>query len=140
MLSTSPTAAKTGLPAEEWAIHDYEGFENITLSENEGLEEVCALAEAIDEHGEAFAAFWNYQASGVSIEDAVNSFQEAYQGTFVTLEEWAEDYAEDTGLLDSMPESLRYYFDFERFARDCSINGDIVEMSVSDGVAVFNQW
>lgn len=31
---------------------------------------------------------------------------------------YAENYIEDIGLLDEMPENLRYYFDREAFARD----------------------
>lgn len=34
---------------------------------------------------------------------------------------------EDCGLLDEMPENLRYYFDVQRFARDLELNGDISE-------------
>jgi antirestriction protein len=36
MLASSPTAKQEGLPAEEWAIHDYEGFGELRLSEYEG--------------------------------------------------------------------------------------------------------
>ncbi len=46
MLAASP------LPdADEWAIHDYEGFEGASLSEYASFETVCALAEFISEHG-----------------------------------------------------------------------------------------
>jgi antirestriction protein len=43
--------------AEEWAIHDYEGFKGLRLGEWESFEKVAELAEAIDEHGEAFALY-----------------------------------------------------------------------------------
>lgn len=56
MLAESPEAAtpfskKWGLKAEEWAIHDYEGFSPIRLSEWEQFETVAALGSLIDEHG-----------------------------------------------------------------------------------------
>lgn len=35
---------------------------------------------------------------------------------------YAENYIEDCGLLDSVPENLRWYFDYEKFARDIFIN------------------
>src|SRR5687767_8165427 len=43
--------------AEEWAIHDYEGFEGLKLSEWESFEKVSEVAQAIEEHGPAFAAY-----------------------------------------------------------------------------------
>ena len=38
--------------AEEWSIHDHEGFEGIRLSEWEGFAQVHELAQFIDTHGE----------------------------------------------------------------------------------------
>lgn len=43
---------------------------------------------------------------------------------------YAEQYIEDTGLLDEMPENLRYYFDTEAFARDMLLSGDINEVEI----------
>lgn len=141
LLAGSPAAAKEGRRAEEWAIHDHEGFEGITISEFEEIGLVCALAEAVNDEGEPFAVFWeNTVPSGADFDNALEQFQDSYQGTYRSLEDWAEEYAESTGMLDSIPENLRYYFDFERFARDCEINGDISSHDVSDGVAVFNRY
>lgn len=47
-----------------------------------------------------------------------------------TATEYAESYIEDTGLLNEIPENLRYYFDTQAFARDMLINGDISEIVV----------
>jgi len=38
--------------AEEWAIHDYEGFAGATLNEYSGIEKVVALAAFIAERGD----------------------------------------------------------------------------------------
>lgn len=38
----------------------------------------------------------------------------------------AEQYAEETGLLNSIPENLQSYFDFEAFGRDMSYEGTFV--------------
>ncbi|PHZ84310.1 antirestriction protein ArdA [Paremcibacter congregatus] len=43
---------------------------------------------------------------------------------------YVEDYIEDCGLLDDMPENLRYYFDTEAFARDMLLGGDITEVDI----------
>jgi len=46
MLADSPEP-----DAEEWAIHDYEGFEGANLFEYASFETVCELADFIEEHG-----------------------------------------------------------------------------------------
>jgi len=46
--------------------------------------------------------------------------------------EYAENYLEDTGLLEQVPESLQAYFDSEGFARDMVLNGDITELRVEN--------
>jgi len=47
MLAASPIEE-----AEEWAIHDYEGFEGASVSEWASFESVAAMAEFIAEHEE----------------------------------------------------------------------------------------
>ncbi len=47
MLKDSPEA-----DAEEWAIHDYEGFGGYPLSEYQGLDSAHEIACFINEHGE----------------------------------------------------------------------------------------
>ncbi len=51
-----------------------------------------------------------------------------YQGT---AQEYAQEYIEDSGLLDSMPENLQYYFDVEAYARDMVLSGDITEVEIN---------
>ena len=87
----------------------------------------------------AFTAFMEYEdRSGQNAESLVEAFEDSYLGTFDSLEDWAEDYLENTGGLESMPENLRRYFDFEAFARDCRLNGDIYEVTTPEGLAVFH--
>lgn len=131
MLGDSP-AKRRGLGvAEEWAIHDYEGFEGIRISEYESFDTVVDLAKAIDSFGSAEA-----QAFGLWLEnivgdityfsdpdDAVNRFQEAYIGE-KSLEDYAYEYAEDVlGLTGAALD----YFDCEKFGRDLELGGDITE-------------
>ncbi|MEJ7743092.1 MAG: antirestriction protein ArdA [Nocardioidaceae bacterium] len=59
MLARSPVSED----AEEIAIHDHEGFVGYPLGEYERLDFVVRLAKGIAEHGQAFAAYadWNRQ-------------------------------------------------------------------------------
>lgn len=125
--------------AEEWAIHDYEGFHGLRLSEYEAFPTIAALAEQIEEHGPAFAAWIdNGNAEGLEPDEWAEGFQEAFAGEFETLEEWAESFLDDTGFFDGMPEHVRPYFNVEAWARDAKLGGDIWTAPASPyGVHVF---
>lgn len=56
-----------------------------------------------------------------------DKFNERYRGEFDSWEAMAEEFAEETGMLDEIPENLRYYFDFERYANDMRLGGDMCE-------------
>ena len=51
-------------------------------------------------------------------EEWIDEFQEAFAGYYDSEREFAEDLADQTGMLLELPENLRYYFDFDLFARD----------------------
>jgi antirestriction protein len=64
--------------------------------------------------------------------------QEAFTGKFDSEEDWAANYWEETGLLESIPESLRNYIDYEQYARDCRLGGDITFVRKDGEVWAFN--
>ncbi|MCK4919339.1 MAG: antirestriction protein ArdA [Candidatus Pacebacteria bacterium] len=98
--------------SEEWAIHDYEGFEGLSISEYESIEDVAKYAQLIEENGEAFAAY----ANNVGIDYATKEgFEESYQGEWDSEEAFAENLADVTM---EIPERLSFYFDYEKFARE----------------------
>lgn len=50
-------AASPEWKAEEWVIHDYEGFGRLRLDEAESLVRISAIAAGIVAHGEAFSVW-----------------------------------------------------------------------------------
>ena len=131
----------TGTPqqvpsAEEWAIHDHEGEALDGLCEYTGLADVARRVE-VEELAEAelgadgpeiVRAYWDYVGSVPgNATEAVEEVRDVYAGSFATWTEWAEDFCHSTGLLDGIPENLRYYFDFEAYGRDARLNGDLFE-------------
>jgi len=124
------------LPHEETAIHDFEGFEGIRLGESESLADVAKLAELLEEHGAAFGAWYDNETRDLA-DDLGEEFQEQFRGEWRSLEEYAEDWLEQTGGLADVPESLRYYFDFAAFGRDLETNGDVWTVDGGAGVYVF---
>jgi antirestriction protein len=138
MLASSPTPG-----AEEWAIHDYEGFGPARLDEYESLETVTALGRGIAEHGPAFAHWAALVGTGES--DEPEHFEDAYLGHFDSLEAYAEELFDDLGYTqlidDVIPEHLQAYvrLDVEAFARDLELSGDVTSSEGDGGVYVFDQ-
>ncbi|AEV52139.1 antirestriction protein [Rhodococcus phage RGL3] len=127
MLAKSPTAKEDGLPAEEWAIHDHEGFGGYEVSEYAWFDMLFALHEAFNDHGNGFAAYLKGVTSeNPSTPEDVESLVESFQDEFVgemTLAEYAEEYVEDCLFTPETSDSLRNYFDYEAFARDMGYDG-----------------
>ena len=118
--------------AEEWAIHDYEGFEGAHLSEYASFETVCELAEFIGDYGELGARI--YQHFGNDLEQARTAFED-YAGVYRSAADFAE---ECSGLAAEVPESLSYYIDWQALARDMALNGEIMLIKTGfDEVHVF---
>lgn len=142
MLAASPTTRRYGDVAEEWAIHDYEGFSPfVQLGEYQPLERVAALARGIVAHGEAFAAWWANEHPDDDELEA--SFEEHYLGDYGSIEEYGEQVLEDMGVdvedLPGVPEGLRPYvrIDVEAWTRDMQYGGEITTVEGGRGVYVF---
>lgn len=136
MLSSAPTPG-----AEEWAIHDYEGFGPLRLGEYESIETISLIGRGIAEHGEAFA-HWAATV-GTNDRDVLNRFEDAYLGVYETVEAYAEEILSDLGYIDAVeqavPEGMQPYvkFDIEGFGRDLELSGDISTSEGSEGVYIF---
>lgn len=83
---------------EEFFLADNEGFGGY-IGEYTPLDRVAALAEAIEERGEAFLAFLAVtdQVEGEDVADLVERFQERFCGEFDSLKDYAYDYVENCG-------------------------------------------
>ncbi len=78
-------------------------------------------------------------AAWVSGNGMPSDFEEFYQGHYGSEESFAEEYADDIGLLDSCSEVVRMHFNYESYARDLFIEGFYSERSNSMGVFVFRK-
>lgn len=52
---------------------------------------------------------------------------DAYRGQYGSWKDFAESLLEETGEIESIPDSLRYYFDYEKYANDIRLSGDVSE-------------
>ena len=98
--------------AEEWAIHDYENFGPVKLSEHESIEKVAELGQAMAEHGLAAAAYFDENKN-------LENFEDSLIGIFTSEIDFAHYWLEQSGHLKFLEESgLSYFFDFAAYARD----------------------
>jgi antirestriction protein len=133
MLSTSPWAARSGEPAEEWSIFDSDNFGPCRIDENENLSRVSAVANGIAAHGAAFAAWANI----VDDDDGLATFQEHYLGHYDDVHDYVVLSVEESGyddLLDEViPADLRPYVDIDTLAmaRDLELSGEIARVAAT---------
>lgn len=64
------------------------------------------------------------------------TFDDAYAGEWDSFTEYAEELAEDTGMLAEVPEWARPYFDMDKFAHDLTFD-HATEAAPDGGVFVF---
>lgn len=102
---------------EEWDVHDTAGLGNHYYSDDIDMI-IKALKEDISI--DAFISYLDRFGSG-----SIDDFNDKYLGEWGSIKEYAEDYIESTGLLESIPETLRYYFDYGAYARDLEYSGDV---------------
>jgi antirestriction protein len=130
MLSRSPVAR-----AEEYAIHDYEGFEGVAIEEYAGIENVARIAAFVAEHGALGAGLLNEFVG--DIDQAETAMRDCYHGQFTSLADYMEELTADTF---TIPDALRYYIDWQAMARDAELGGDLFTVETAhDEVHVFSR-
>ena len=133
VLASSPVPG-----AEEWAVHDYDGFPD--MGEYPGLDAIAATAELYElaaEHGieaddfRAIAANWHGRR-----DDIVRALDN-FAGIFDRLRDFADELADDTLAARGIKtgDFAQRHFDYESHAHEIEIEYDVV--SCPSGVAVF---
>lgn len=132
--ATRDMLANSPIPdAEEWAIHDYEGFANVRINEYASFEHVAELAAFIGEHGALGAELLDHFCGDLN--EARGALEDRHLGQYASLADYVQDLTEET---TEIPHSLRYYIDWQAMARDCELNGDLIAIQTAhDAVHVF---
>lgn len=126
---------------DEYFITDYENDYGYKVEEYENLEELNDMADRLEnldeDEKEVISAFIEY---GNDLEEALEKLENGdyiVWGGCTDMTDVAMAYAEETGLLDSIPESLQYYFDYEAFGRDMDLEGKFVFTDSGNCVQLF---
>ena len=128
MLNASPVAG-----AEEFAIHDHDGFGGVTIGEYEDIGRVVEIASFLRERGQLGALVLDHLSG--NIDEASEALDDGYRGAFECLADYFQELTEETVMI---PEPLRLYIDYEAMARDAELSGDVFTLSTAhDKVHVF---
>lgn len=131
---------ENGIYYEEYFITDYEtDMDGLKVSEYSNIDDLNELAETLDDLDEDEKEIVNaIMGEGYSLEDAIDKKDDVMiYYNCSNMEQVAEDYAEQVGLLNDIPESLRYYFDFEAYGRDMSFEGHFVFTDNGNCIQIF---
>lgn len=127
MLAASPIVG-----AEEYAIHDYEGFDGYRLSEYESIQSAHDIAEFIEEFplfGAALLAHYG------DLDEARTTAEENYRGCYASVAYFAQELIEET---TEIPSNLVNYIDYETIARDMVLSGEVFTIETgSEEVHIF---
>lgn len=124
--------------AEEYAIHDHEGFGGYKVGEYEGIDTLAELGAAIEEHGDIIAKYAEHVGGDVSI--AISNFPDAYRGEFQSLAEYAGSIVDDcyNDVISKLPDFIRHHLDYEGMGNDMKLSGDIFTIEDCGSIHVFD--
>lgn len=105
----------------ELMFQDWEEIPDEMIGESFVSDDLWDWLELDDSDRELLAVYRDNVDSSGTIEQA----QEAYAGTFNDEADWAENWWEDSGMLSEVPDSARGYINYEAYARDCRLGGDM---------------
>ncbi len=113
MLKNSPVE-----DAEEYAIHDTDGFEGCPISEYQNIQSVQQIALFIEQNEPVAALLLNHFCG--DLEDSIKALKDYYHGSHKSLADYAQELTEDS---TQIPKHLAPYIDYERMGRDMELSG-----------------
>lgn len=128
--------------ADEFHVFDHEGLHGKPGEMGVAtFVELAEVADIINENGlgDAFAAFLDDEHRTGTAEDE-GEFSSRFVGEWSSVEHYVEELMEGCGVIDDVPSSLRYYFDWAGLARDMQLNGEITVIDHPFGVWVFRTF
>ena len=133
-------AGSSEMNAEEWAIHDYEDFGDLRLSEFEDIDRIAETAFLMTEYGPIFASLLAYLGGTSCLDDARRHMDDGYRGEYDSLADYVEQFVEDcyADVIKDLPDFIRYHIDYEGIARDMELNGEVFTLVCGGKVHVFD--
>lgn len=110
------------------------------MSPHEAAEWGRALT-GVDEHLRPALHSWVlsgcYVAEGTGDIPSLPDFEERYCGHWESFREYAEQLADDTGMMTGWPEEAARYFDWASWTRDLAFDFTVVDAPAGEGYGVY---
>ena len=124
-------------PDPEFMFQDYIDLPSSLYKECLTMDDLIAIYEFLELEG--------YEREAVQVyldqigNDSTDRILEMYSGVYDSEEDFATDYVEMSGDLDSIPEHLQQYFDYDAYTRTIFID-EFTSADVQGGVMVFRRF
>ncbi|MGY2987685.1 antirestriction protein ArdA [Bradyrhizobium sp. USDA 4508] len=118
----------------ELMFQDYEGFPKAFYSESSVPAELWDWLELDEQDRELLAAYQD----GVDETATIDQARDAFMGKADSESDWAAEWLEETGGLEGVPEHLKNYIDYEAYARDARLGGDVSFVRYAGELWVFS--
>ena len=120
MLASSPVE-----DAEEYAIHDFDGFKGCSIEEYEGIDSAHEKALFIEAFGALGALVLTHFCGDMA--ESREALEDCYCGAYGSLADYAQELTEDS---TEIPDHLKPYIDYERMGSDMEMSGGIYTVEV----------
>lgn len=70
---------------------------------------------------------------------SIQAALDSYDGEHESESDWARDFWEQTGMVSQLPAFAQNYIDYEQFARDCRLGGDITFVETGRKMRAFRR-
>ena len=98
-------------------------------------DQVWAWLELSEKERETVAIYFDEVNQDATIETALGE----YDGEHESEQDWARDFWDHTGMLKQVPDFAHDYIDYDQFARDCRLGGDMVFVNKGRTVRAFRR-
>ena len=118
----------------EYMFQDYENFPSCFYGESWLDDRLWQWLELDDNSRQVCTVYFEQVNQQATIEEAL----ENYHGTFESKESYAREFLEDCGSLSNLSEELRWFFDFEAYADNLEVGGDVTFVEQGGSTLVFS--
>ena len=117
----------------ELMFQDFENFPRAFYGES-GCDERLWEWLALDKHDHEIVLSWLHQVGGT---DSIKYILDSFIGSADSWSKYVENYVDETGVLNEIPDHLQVYFDYDSYGRDLRHDFTVVRDPYSYGVLVF---
>lgn len=105
----------------ELMFQDWEDIPEGFVGESHVSDDVWEWLELSEEARKVWAIYREHVDQSGTFEQA----EDNYRGTYTSPADWAEESLEESGIINNVPTELRGYIDFESYARDAKLSGEM---------------